>query len=214
MKLYLRIGFGEEDDQKTILEKEKEYAEFEDFRIFTVTWNLAGHQPDLSLNLSLMFNFQDNPVPDLVVINLQEYIDLNAVNVVVGPNQSDSRISVWREIIYSNLQKMGDFVFVRHQQLVGVLILIFAKSAIKNKINRVETDIVKTGLGGNFGNKGAAIIKMYIDDTSFCFINCHLESGNKSNNQRIQNIVDIHQKAFQQEGVGKRRVIYNTLSFS
>ncbi len=166
---------------------------------------MAGNEPSSSLNLDELFNFEGNSVPDLVIFNLQEYIELNAANVVVGPT-SDSRISLWKKIVYENLQKFGSFVFVRHQQLVGILILVFARSEIKHKINRVETDVVKTGLGGNLGNKGAAIVKMYVNDTSFCFINCHLESGTKANNTRLSNISDIHQKAFQQEGVGKKKV--------
>lgn len=45
-------------------------------------------------------------------------------------------------------------------------------------------------------NKGAVIIKMYIDDTSFCFINCLLESGAKNINTRIIDLNEIHENAF------------------
>ena len=27
------------------------------------------------------------------------------------------------------------------------------------------------------GNKGATLIRFLLEDTSFCFINCHLDSG-------------------------------------
>jgi len=196
-------GFGDESE-KVIVERIKEFAEFEDLTVFTVTWNLGGYQPYQMLNLGDLFNFQGNDTPDLVVIGLQEFIELNAANVVMA-EQGNSKMNFWKETVSSNLKQFGEYMFVKHQNLVGILMLIFAKSRIINRIKRVESDIVKTGLGGNFGNKGGAVIRMYIDDTSLCFINCHLESGNKANNTRLSNIVDIHQKAFQQEGVGRRR---------
>lgn len=54
-------------------------------------------------------------------------------------------------------------------------------------------------------NRGSIAYKLFIDDTSFCFINCHLESGTKNIASRISNIKDIHTKAFQIEGVGKKK---------
>ncbi len=51
-------------------------------------------------------------------------------------------------------------------------------------------------MGGKFGNKGAVLIRMFIDDSSVVFISCHLQSGGKAVNERFSNIVDIHTKAF------------------
>ena len=186
------------------MERQKEFAEFSQLNIFAATWNLAGISPPLELDLSKLFNFQGNATPDVIIVGLQEFVELNAANVM--GNQGDGRINAWRDLILNNLGQLGNFIYVRHQSLVGILLLIFAKQEITPRISRVDADVVKTGLGGNFGNKGGAIIRMFIDDSSFCFINCHLESGNKANNVRLSNIIDIHQKAFQQEGIGKRRV--------
>lgn len=203
----MSIVFDDEAANKIILEREKEYSISEDLNIFVVTWNMGGYNPPNFIDLSNLFNFQNNPIPDVVVFCLQEYIELNAANVALG-GLADPRIAVWKDILYTNLRKIDNFVYVRHQNLVGILTFIFAKDAIKQRISRVESDVVKTGLKGNFGNKGGTVIKLYIDDTSFVFMNCHLEAGNKSNNTRLQNIIDIHQKAFQQEGVGRKRVYF------
>ena len=69
-------------------------------------------------------------------------------------------------------------------------------------MSKVATDAVKFGL---LSNRGSVVYKLFIDDTSFCFINCHLESGSKNLSSRISNIKDIHTKAFQIEGVGKKK---------
>lgn len=80
--------------------------------------------------------------------------------------------------------------------MVGLLILVFVKDNLKGRLNKVETDVVKTGLAGSLGNKGAVIVRFWIDDSSFAFINVHMESGTKNNNARLYNLLDIHNKAF------------------
>ena len=57
-----------------------------------------------------------------------------------------------------------------------------------------------------FGNKGGVIIKFLIDDTSISFANVHLESGKKKYSERLVDIKEIHEKAFQSEAVGKQKV--------
>ncbi len=38
-------------------------------------------------------------------------------------------------------------------------------------------DYVKTGMGGQFGNKGGVAIRIHIFDTSLCFVCAHLAAG-------------------------------------
>jgi hypothetical protein len=40
------------------------------------------------------------------------------------------------------------------------------------------------GIGGIYGNKGAIIARMVMDDTSFCFINVHLAAGQSQKTAR------------------------------
>jgi len=54
---------------------------------------------------------------------------------------------------------------------------MFAKSIHKNKIKNIRKVKVKTGFSGMTGNKGSVAIRFNYEDTSFAFINCHLESG-------------------------------------
>jgi hypothetical protein len=53
---------------------------------------------------------------------------------------------------------------------------IFVKTSESTSLRDVARITVKTGMGGRYGNKGAILSRFVIDDTSMCFINCHLVS--------------------------------------
>lgn len=186
--------------------REKEFSQFSDLQIFIGTWNVGGFHPNLNYDFGKDFFDFENETPDLIVIGLQEMVDLNAKNVVAASNEKIMKI--WENVISNNLRWKGDYIFITSKSLVGVFIMLFAKSVLKNRISKVETDTVKCGVMNKLGNKGATVLRIKIDNTSLCFINCHLEAGNKKINERLENINDIHTKAFQQEGIGKKKVIY------
>jgi hypothetical protein len=79
---------------------------------------------------------------------------------------------------------------------MGIASFIFARDAIKERITKVNYVTVKLGFMGSFANKGGIVVKMFIDDTIFCFSNVHFEHGAKSLNTRLMNFSDIHSKAF------------------
>lgn len=68
-------------------------------------------------------------------------------------------------------------MLIIQKQIVGIAVFVFIKKSIANRLNNLDFDIIKLGVGGNFGNKGAVLIRLNIDNSSLCFINCHLESG-------------------------------------
>jgi hypothetical protein len=68
-------------------------------------------------------------------------------------------------------------VHIVSESLVGTHIALFARKSQTFKLSDIETSRVKLGFSGKIGNKGATLIRFLYEDTSFCFINCHLESG-------------------------------------
>lgn len=60
---------------------------------------------------------------------------------------------------------------------MGISISLFAKRTISQQLTDIATSKVKLGMGGKVGNKGAALIRFLYEDTSFCFIDCHLDNG-------------------------------------
>jgi hypothetical protein len=80
--------------------------------------------------------------------------------------------------------------------LVGVFMIIFVKSSIRDKIVNFDSIIIKTGLMGTMGNKGSCLIRFNFLDTSFAFSCGHLAAGSGSNSSRISEVIEILNKNF------------------
>ena len=55
-----------------------------------------------------------------------------------------------------------------------MVLCVFVKNKYKNSLTRIEKQSKAQGIGKVIGNKGGMIIAFSIQNTSFCFINCHL----------------------------------------
>ena len=150
-------------------------------------------------------NFEDSSTPEIIVFGFQEIVALNAKNIM-GSNSYEAQVQKWTDIITSNLKKYGNYIFVKERNLVGIQLFLFVKESIRDRVQKLDTDLVKTGMAGALGNKGGVVIKFFIDDSSFAITNVHLEAGSGSNSSRLMNIISIHDRAFQEGGVGKKRV--------
>ena len=80
--------------------------------------------------------------------------------------------------------------------MVGCYIIMFVKEEHKNKITRIRKVKVQTGFSGMTGNKGSVGIRFNFEDTSFAFVNMHLESGQKATNIRLENMRQIYNDTF------------------
>lgn len=60
----------------------------------------------------------------------------------------------WRHSIKVNSMKC----FV-NKAMMGLCIMAFCRSSILSYINNIDKDEVKTGFGGNMGNKGSVAIR-------------------------------------------------------
>lgn len=83
------------------------------------------------------------------------------------------------------------YTMVHSEQLVGLFTCMFVKTAERDTLRDVNITTVKRGIGGIYGNKGAIVARMVIDDTSMCFINVHLAAGQKHKSTRNADIAAI-----------------------
>ena len=77
---------------------------------------------------------------------------------------------------------------LKWRDLVGIFMVMFVKEPFVKRIKRLESEEVKTGLGGKLGNKGGVVIRFSVDDSNICLVNVHLESGQKNTMDRLKNV--------------------------
>lgn len=113
----------------------------------------------------------------LYVLGLQEVVNLNPVSQYVysETNPTDK----WRLVLEAALPK--GYEFVTSEQMSGLLLLLYASPEVAPTIGSVTTKVVGTGVGGWFGNKGAAVARIVLGEaTRMVFVNSHLSSGSDS----------------------------------
>jgi hypothetical protein len=172
-----------------------------------LTWNLDSGSPAAldasgSVEDSGFFGdllFPDFPVvPHLLVVGFQELINLEsssmAAKSLFNGSKTHESLLLWAERIARALAThlpAWSYTAMEPRQLVGLGQLVFIRADLHPSCSFLRTEVVKTGLGGYHGNKGAILTRLSIMDTSFCFVNCHLAAHQTNVSARNADIVNI-----------------------
>ncbi|KAG8947913.1 hypothetical protein FRC03_000891 [Tulasnella sp. 419] len=170
--------------------------------------------------------------PDILVFGFQELIDLEsrkltAKTVLLGGQKqkrnADGSISdkvsrayrLWydRLVLAVRVAMPADspYTVIHTENLVGLFTCIFVRNAEKAFLRDIAITTVKRGMGGRYGNKGAIVARFVIDDSSLCFINCHLAAGQHHKHSRNQDVAAVlEEKAvFPEVNVEESSVAYD-----
>jgi hypothetical protein len=159
-------------------------------KIFVLTWNLADYSPKISdqfecekLMQTLLDKMED---PDIIIINFQEIVELKAHNVIaiVGVVQQNSvpKYKTWKSFFQKYfLNVYSDYMCLNHKNLLALGIFHFAKKSLREKIEVLNSEYLAfTSLANPLiANKGAILASYRIYDSTVLFVNCHLPSGDK-----------------------------------
>ncbi|KAJ3115057.1 hypothetical protein HK100_001469 [Physocladia obscura] len=115
-----------------------------------------------------------------------------------------NRLIYWRDRIVKalveNFPSSTRYRLVECHALFGLFQCVFIRETTLSENNNnsaavlpgsVQVAQVKTGLGGFHANKGGIATRLVIDDTSFCFVNCHLAAHQTQVSARNTDIVAI-----------------------
>ena len=80
--------------------------------------------------------------------------------------------------------------------MVGLYVLVLTKVEHLPRFGNIRKLMVKTGYDGITGNKGAVTIRFDFNDSAFSFVNVHLESGQKYVAERLENLRQIYDEAY------------------
>ncbi|KJZ80422.1 hypothetical protein HIM_00272 [Hirsutella minnesotensis 3608] len=199
-----------EEDMKS---KDVNYCEFDEIRAMIMTWNAGASTPH-----SLRYSdgdatfFQDlvqsSDSPEILIFGFQELVDLEDKTATAkrflksskkkeGTDQErmSHQYRDWRDFLMKTLDDYmptGNLYHLLHSApLVGLFTCVFVKSCLRERIRNLSASEVKRGMGGLHGNKGAVVVRFQVDDTSLCFINCHLAAGQSQSSSRHNDIAAI-----------------------
>ena len=183
-----------------------QFASFASVSALICTWNAGASTPqkltrDYEDAQFIGDMIREADSPDLIVFGFQELVDLDdkgkaGRSVAKGffgsskkkEKEPDERILAaayqqWQTYLEKQVSIVSvndegyKLLEVRH--LVGLFTCIFIKRSLQKRVSNVQVSSVKTGLKGRYGNKGGIVIRFTLDDTSLCFVNCHLAAGQK-----------------------------------
>ncbi|KAI0407380.1 Endonuclease/exonuclease/phosphatase [Xylaria palmicola] len=198
-----------EDEMKSM---DTQYAEFQDIKVQAMTWNAGASTPN-SLRYSesdavfIQNLLQSSDSPDILVFGFQELVDLEDKTATAkrlfkskkkdatDQERMSHQYRDWRDFLVRSLDDYMPADNLYHllhtATLVGLFTCIFVKSTLRDRIRNLSSADVKRGMGGLHGNKGAIIVRFMVDDTSLCFVNCHLAAGQSHANSRHNDVAAI-----------------------
>ncbi|KAL5614546.1 uncharacterized protein BROUX77_000383 [Berkeleyomyces rouxiae] len=187
-----------------------EYCNFDELDVQVLTWNAGASTPSQILHStdSTFFSnlIKTSGCPDILVFGFQELVDLEdktatAKRLFKSSKKKDDKKDMshayrdWRDFLQRSLDDYmpsNQPYYVLHTAtLVGLFTCIFVKASLRDRIHDLYATDVKRGMGGYHGNKGAIVIRFMIDDSSLCFVNCHLAAGQAQANSRHNDVAAI-----------------------
>ncbi|KAL4914450.1 Endonuclease/exonuclease/phosphatase [Aspergillus aurantiobrunneus] len=208
----IRLWDGMLEDDWLEIQMQKRDVEFCTFRevnAVIMTWNAGASTPG-SVRTSTFIQdaiHPENP-PEILVFGFQELVDLEnkkitAKSLLLGSKKKESgekehmsrQYRVWMEhltrCINDCMPLEESYVLLHSANLIGLFTCIFVKHKERAKIKDVSSAEVKRGMGGLHGNKGALVFRFVLDDSSLCFVNCHLAAGQTQTTHRNNDIAAI-----------------------
>lgn len=124
--------------------------------------------------------------------DLAETVDKgHELDDMISSPSGQTGVKKFSQVVEKNMPA-GYHLIAKHH-LMEIKILLFIHERHRSRVAKTEAVTEATGIGNVVGNKGAVAVKLTLDDTSFCFVCCHLAAheGAKFLQQRNDDVVDI-----------------------
>lgn len=156
------------------LKSKAKRLKFSEVGVFIGTWNL-GHQDRDTFDslIKLLCNLQGHKV---IALGFQECKKMKR--------------KAWIKTINKMLEQAG-FALLAFESMWEMFILVFVAHQLLPKVSRVVKMGKATGIANMLGNKGGVLVSFSIEDTSYCFLSCHLAASPHKISARNQNMSDL-----------------------
>jgi hypothetical protein len=197
-------------------QRDSEYCEFRELSARVMTWNAGATKPANIRNTEQDRNFfreiiEPGNSPDILVFGFQELVDLEDKKITAKSifkrkkhketsehEHMSHQYRAWRDHLVRVLDEHSpneNYVLLHTANLVGLFTCVFIKASERTNIRDVCAAEIKLGFSGRVGNKGALVVRFFIDDSSLCFINCHLAAGQTQTVHRNNDAAAIMENA-------------------
>lgn len=171
------------------------YRDEQKIKAHVVSFNIGAakeyNENDI-FHLFSKYDFSDDKnsnLPELLILGFQEIVKLSAMNILV--KSSANKVNQLKNCIEKIINVKNQYKEIHTSELVGLCLIVYCKQECYSKINNIDSQIIKLGLGGFLGNKGALVIRFDYCQTSIALMCCHLEAGPNKNNNRVKQIKEI-----------------------
>ena len=188
--------------------RDVEYCTFRELRAAVITWNVGASTPyDLRDDFIADAIHADDP-PEILAFGFQEVVDLEdhsitAKNILGFSKKKDlnrreahqSRVyREWRDYLIKMVSRycaQYSYTELQTSSMIGLFQCVLIRQQERVNVRDLEATSVKLGLKGHYGNKGALVTRFVLDDSSICFINCHLAAGQTQTSHRNNDVASI-----------------------
>ncbi|KAG9309775.1 hypothetical protein JVU11DRAFT_10149 [Chiua virens] len=203
---------GADQIEQELLKREHTFSTFRDLKVLVVSWNVDAAKPDSLTTDPENARFLHDVLssadgPDIISFGFQEVIDLEsrkmaAKTVLLGGKKKGDEGKI-NEKVTSSYKRWHDrliqavrlaipsespYSVIHTESLVGLFTCMFIKNTERASLKDAAIATIKRGMGGRYGNKGGIAARFVIDDSSLCFINCHLAAGQHHVRQRNSDV--------------------------
>lgn len=198
-----------EDDwiETEMQERDVEYCTFRELRAAVITWNVGASTPyDIRNDFIADAIHADDP-PEILAFGFQEVVDLEdravtAKSILGFGKKKDVKTEAYQSRVYREwrdylIKMIGRYCTqysyseLHTSSMIGLFQCVLIRQEERVKVRNLEGANVKLGLKGHYGNKGALVTRFVLDDSSMCFINCHLAAGQTQTSHRNNDVASI-----------------------
>ena len=133
--------------------------------------------------MKLDINVERQPLPDMIVVGLQE-VHVSPKNLFKLSSSDD-----WSKRLQNALYSSGYVKIARHR-MQGMVILAFGKPEFTEPLANIKESSVATGINGWFGNKGGVGVSFEYNGKKVALINAHFHPHDNMYESRLN---DFHQ---------------------
>ncbi|KAJ3122412.1 inositol polyphosphate 5-phosphatase [Nowakowskiella sp. JEL0407] len=168
--------------------RKREWTKKRKLNIWCGTWNVNGKKPRDVKEWLWRNGGVNMEKPDIYVIGIQEMIELTP-NAVITIDTLKLK-EFWSDMILNDLNQIypnsgaPSYVLLKSSHLVALGFFVYISSNLTSNIREIETQIKKTGMGGNYGNKGGICISFRIFDQRIFLLASHFAAGQDAVQER------------------------------